>query len=333
MEGLCTATLERRRFGPGKRLDKPARLVAARTCSRLTANRVAWLRSSFSEITLRVKTLTGALSAGSAWEQEARLAAAAMLDGDRGDRCRGGPWCDVRPLSGACKQQLCHVREATSSSCPVAFLSPAAAGAMFNLVRGSGNVAPPLWSLWAAAPVAQGSRIGPDTQRGGHALASDRLLLDCRRTHARPVALKSPTGLGAQSGEHTPGSGPRRLVLRSGVAGAAAALWKVSRAAEPASRGTLVICPRRPQPKLARAPALWSAPGARPPPGPRSCDACETLVGSPGAFSGGHASARRTFSDWRHLGTTYPCCACPRSCLLPAVFRAATQPPSMALQV
>lgn len=79
-------------------------------------SRVEWLKSSFDEASLRVKTLTGAMSAARAWEQEARLAAEAMLDPERGERCRGGPWCDARPISKAWKQQIRLVHECTSSS-------------------------------------------------------------------------------------------------------------------------------------------------------------------------------------------------------------------------
>ncbi len=78
--------------------------------------RVHWLRSAFDESSLKVETLTGPLSAARAWEEEAKLAAAAILEPGVGDRTRGGPWCGAKPLSRAWRRQISMVHECTSAA-------------------------------------------------------------------------------------------------------------------------------------------------------------------------------------------------------------------------
>lgn len=77
--------------------------------------RVRWLRPTFDEDSLKVETLTGALSAARAWEHEAKLAAAAMVEQGVGDRTRGGPWCGAEPVSASWRRQIRLVLECTSS--------------------------------------------------------------------------------------------------------------------------------------------------------------------------------------------------------------------------
>jgi hypothetical protein len=79
-------------------------------------SRVAWLRPAFDESSLKVETLTAALPAAKAWEQEAKLTAAAMVQSGCGGRTRGGPWCGAQPVSATWRREILLVGECRSSA-------------------------------------------------------------------------------------------------------------------------------------------------------------------------------------------------------------------------